>query len=87
MSPRDGGGGPTHGTAANQTSHPHHKVSVTADSSALPCRFRCCGATFRDGFAHGFRDGLRIAARRLPPDMRPVLEAIADDYDLSSGDG
>jgi hypothetical protein len=41
---------------------------------------------FREGFARGFRDALRLAARRLPPETWPALEALADQYDLASGD-
>ncbi len=51
---------------------------------------RQCGRhadTFRWGFAHGFKDALRLAARRLPPEAWPVLEALADEYELAGSDG
>ncbi len=50
---------------------------------------RQCGRhadTFRWGFACGFRDALRLAARRLPPETWSTLEALACDYELVSDD-
>jgi hypothetical protein len=41
---------------------------------------------WRDGFAHGFRDALRLAARELPPDTWAALDQLAERYDLAGGD-
>lgn len=38
---------------------------------------------YREGFARGFRDALRLAARRLPPETWPVLDALADEHELA----
>lgn len=51
----------------------------------------CAGNTvgahgFREDFARGFRDALRLAARRLPPETWPTLDALADEYDLAGSD-
>jgi hypothetical protein len=47
---------------------------------------RRCGRhadTFRWGFGCGFRDALRLAARRLPPETWDALDGLADEYDLA----
>jgi hypothetical protein len=48
---------------------------------------RQCGDVFREGFARGFRDGVRMAMRRLPPETWPALEALSSEFDLAGGDG
>jgi hypothetical protein len=41
---------------------------------------------WRDGFGCGFRDALRLAARRIDdPAVWVVLDRLADDYDLAGG--
>jgi hypothetical protein len=44
---------------------------------------------YREGFARGARDALRVAARQLPPETWPVLDALANEYeyDLAGSDG
>jgi hypothetical protein len=44
------------------------------------------GGAWREGFGHGFRDALRIAARRLPPETWHTLAQLADEYELAGGD-
>ena len=44
-------------------------------------------SAWRHGFAYGFRDALRLAARRLPAEAWSVLDALASEYDLAGGDG
>lgn len=53
-------------------------------------RSQHCGGyagAWREGFAAGFLDGLRLAARRLPPEVWPVLEELASAYALCGSDG
>jgi hypothetical protein len=45
------------------------------------------GYAWREGFGYGFRDALRLAGRRLPPEYWHVVEALADEFDLAAGDG
>ena len=52
-------------------------------------RSRQCGRyadTWREGFAYGFRDALRLAARQLPPETWSTLAELADRYALAGGE-
>ena len=78
------GGGPGRQTGPR---HHQHRQSLTKnqhpqDNAASQYRGRY-GDVWRDGFGHGFRDALRLAARRLPPEAWSVLDKLADDYDLA----
>lgn len=49
---------------------------------------RQCGRyadAWREGFGQGFRDGLRLAGRRLGPEAWHTLSRLADEYDLAGG--
>ena len=42
---------------------------------------------WREGFAYGFHDALRLAAREIhDPDVWAILDRLADDYELAAGD-
>jgi hypothetical protein len=43
-------------------------------------------ALWREGFARGFCDALRLAARELPPETWHTLAQLADQYALAGGD-
>ena len=45
---------------------------------------RQCSDCWREGFAHGWRDALRLAARELPPETWSMLDKLADAYKLAS---
>jgi hypothetical protein len=75
MRARDGRGGPRYETATHQ-----------APRQAEPHSRRPAGEIWRDGFAYGFRDALRLAARELPPECWPVLHELANEYELAGGD-
>jgi hypothetical protein len=52
----------------------------TFDEQPL-CRHIGSGAViWRHGFRTGAVDALRLAARRLPPDQRAVLEQLSNEY-------
>lgn len=52
---------------------------------AVPGRY---GDVWRQGFGCGFRDALRVAARRVDdPAVWLMLSRLADEYDLAAGDG
>jgi hypothetical protein len=42
---------------------------------------------WREGFGQGWRDALRCAARRLPPETWAILDALACEYQLAGSDG
>jgi hypothetical protein len=45
------------------------------------------GCAWRQGFAFGFRDALRLAAREVDdPAVWLVLSRLADEYELAGGD-
>jgi hypothetical protein len=45
------------------------------------------GAIFREAFRRGARDALTRAGRRLPPEHRHIIEALASEYEPAAGDG
>ena len=68
----------------------HRKTHKIQAGSAYSTTRRQCGRqadTYRWGFGRGFRDALRLAARRLPPEYWPVLDELASDYTLAGSDG
>jgi hypothetical protein len=73
----------------------HHQQSAhtTDRSHAIATRQCRCNkvsrraAAWRDGFAYGFRDALRLAQRELDdPHAWVLLDRLADRYDLCGGD-
>jgi len=42
---------------------------------------------WRRGFAQGFKDSLRLAARRLPAEYWQLLDDLASEFELASCDG
>jgi hypothetical protein len=67
---------------------PHHQGNSTFRATAYSTRHRrgSYADTWREVYARGFRDALRLAARRLPPDTWETLDRLPDDYELA-GDG
>lgn len=56
-------------------------------SRTMPPRVSAAEA-FRDGYRRGAADALRLAARRIDdPYIWLVLDELASEYDLVSGDG
>jgi hypothetical protein len=83
--PDENGGAPT---PENADHHHHQHRPLTRENRHS--QFNRCGGyagAWREGFGTGFRDGLRLAARRLPPETWNTLEALADEYDLVGSDG
>jgi hypothetical protein len=83
------GGGPNPGTARHH--HPHkttgHHPSSNSDGTSRRPYSGCHATVWRQVYARGFRDALRLAERRLGPEAWLVLSALADEYDLASIDG
>lgn len=71
---------------AARTASPSHPGPCVKGARQNPHRQvkRSAAHVWRDGFAYGFRDALRLAGRRLPPEARPIIDALADEYDLAS---
>jgi hypothetical protein len=93
MSPPDlyGGGDPA--KAADTTAITRPAATTTQQATGCAhCRPRRRPAVgryahvWREGFGRGFRDALRLAARRLPPHTWPTLAELADQYELAGGD-
>jgi hypothetical protein len=61
------------------------EVSTPITSTSKPITTRCYAQGWRNGFAYGFRDAPRLAARRLPVDCQLVLDQIVDEYNLAGG--
>src|SRR6476620_11010456 len=73
--PGERGGGPTPETAR------HHQLPARIKDQHPHSRRGC---DWRAGFAAGFRDALRLAARRGGDlDTLALLLRLADDYDLA----
>lgn len=74
---------------AARTASPSHPGPCVKGARENPHRQVNSSAAhvWRDGFAHGFHDALRIAGRRLPPEARHLIDALADAYALAGGDG
>ena len=61
---------------------PQHRLHFNAHQPS-------CGRyafAWRQGFGHGFRDALRLAARRLPPETWHTLDRLAGEFDLAAND-
>jgi hypothetical protein len=74
---------------------PHREPATTNTSPAdqhlqgiaAPRHAGSYAYAWREGFGYGFRDALRLAARRLPPECWHVMEALASEYELAGSDG
>ncbi len=89
MPPNEERPGATAGDRVNpEVRKPPSPPHSASDPSAAP---RQCGRyadAWRWGFGHGFRDALRLAARRIDdPRVWMVLDELASDYDLAGSDG
>jgi hypothetical protein len=73
-----------------RASHHHRRQSLIKDQHpqgiAAPRHLGRYACGWRDGFGYGFRDALRLAGRRLPPEYWHIVEALADEFDLAGGD-
>jgi hypothetical protein len=73
-----------------RASHHHRRQSLTRNQqvqpNGAPRHLGRYAHAWREGFSYGFRDALRLAGRRLPPESWAVIEALADEFDLA-GDG
>lgn len=85
--PEERGGAPTPESARHHQRQPLTKEDQHRQFNRPG---RQCGRhadTFRWGFAHGFKDALRLAAREIDdPDVWAVLDRIADQYELAADD-
>ena len=78
--------GAHHNAGPIRKSGPHQDHQPA--SAYYKCRnFGRYAVAWREGFGAGFRDGLRLAARRLPPETWGTLEALVDEHDLAGSDG
>jgi hypothetical protein len=92
--PPDRGGGP--GSSPGTADHHHHQSFTKAQplssdqhlqGNAAPRHLGRYASGWREGFAYGFRDALRLAARRLGPETWHALDRLADEFELAGGDG
>jgi hypothetical protein len=84
VNPRDRGGAPT----PRERQPPHRRYpnyDQQPQDNAAPRHVGRFAGAWREGFGHGFRDALRLAGRRLPPEMWLVIEALSDEFDLAAG--
>jgi hypothetical protein len=91
MSRRDWGPPEKERPGAHHNARPFQKSGPHQAHQPAPAynRPRQCGRyadAWRDGFGYGFRDALRLAGRRLPPEAWPTLDALADEYELAADD-
>lgn len=64
-----------------------NSTTSTAKRTTTPRHVGRYACAWRDGFGYGFRDALRLAARRLPPEAWPLLDRLASQYELAGSDG
>jgi hypothetical protein len=77
--------GPATTNLTNASRHPSNQR--TSDYTVPPRHICSHSRASREGFGYGFRDALRLAGRRLPPDTWATLDRLADDYELTTSDG
>jgi hypothetical protein len=82
--PRDGADRPPPQGPASNVEGPPKPIT---DSPQTTTGRRDRGAIFREAFRRGARDALTRAGRRLPPEHRHIIEALASEYELAAGDG
>ncbi|HSS26058.1 MAG TPA: hypothetical protein VLL82_17050 [Mycobacterium sp.] len=76
--PERGRPGPTPGTGPTKSeiAKPTNQVAAYSTVARQRGAYACA---WRHGFAFGFRDALRLAARRLPPETWHTLDRLADE--------
>jgi hypothetical protein len=63
------------------------RTGTPVDTSERNSPPRHCARAWRKGFGYGFRDALRLAARRTDdPEVWLMLSRFADEYTLAGGD-
>jgi hypothetical protein len=80
------GGGPDSNPG---TARHHRRQSLIKDQhpqDKAPRHLGRYASGWRDGFAAGAADALRVAGRRLPVETWHIVEALADAYELAAGD-
>jgi hypothetical protein len=92
MPPNDLGPPEKERPSGSQAARPIDKSGPHQDHQPTPAYNKhrqsgCYAAAWRHGFGHGFRDALRLAARRLPPETWRVLDELATDYELAGTGG
>lgn len=84
--PMNARAGPPEKEAARNRHEPGRQPRNAFHMPAYRAPRRQCGRyadAWREGFAVGFQDALRLAARELPPETWAVLEQLAQRYDLA----